>query len=234
MINSIILNYINQEINIEYFYTNNCKNTILFLHGLGANKDDFLETSNNEIFKDFNLIGIDFPGTNRSTYLKNITIDNLVEILNLFLEKLDLEKVILVGHSMGGVVGLKFADKFPSKVISFVNIEGNLIKKDASFSGYISQLSYEKFKEEFGDNKSLYDLSLSLVEESENGDFLTKFINLFIPKIYIYGDKSEIPTLNVLKDNGINTRCIPDSGHHPFIDNPDEFNKTLLEFITNN
>ena len=42
--------------------------------------------------------------------------NSLVEITRLVLEKLDIRTVILIGHSMGGLVALLFANTYPEKV----------------------------------------------------------------------------------------------------------------------
>ena len=53
--------------------------------------------------------------------------NSLVEITRLVLEKLDIRTVILIGHSMGGLVALLFANTYPEKVKALINVEGWLL-----------------------------------------------------------------------------------------------------------
>ncbi|EKE29837.1 MAG: hypothetical protein ACD_2C00088G0002 [uncultured bacterium (gcode 4)] len=232
MINTIELKFKDQEIHIEYFYIgNNAENVILFLHWLWACKENFIEVANDDMFRDYNTIWMDFPWTWLSSYIENLKIDDLAEIVNLFLGKLKIRQAVIVWHSMWWVVGLKFAEKFPQSVRWFINIEWNLISKDASFSKYLTALSLSDFIKEFGDEKSMHVLSFSLVEESENWDLLNKFINLNLPKLYIYWINSHILALDSLTDSWVETAWIGNSWHHPFLENKDDFKVSLLKFL---
>jgi lipase len=43
-------------------------------------------------------------------------------------------RVQLIGHSVGGVVAAGYAHRFPKRVASFVNVEGNFTLADAFWS----------------------------------------------------------------------------------------------------
>lgn len=91
---------------------------IVFLHG-------YLET--NEIWSDFALklsahykvICPDLPGHGKSEEFEQQTIEIMAEAVNFLLNQLKIEKIFLVGHSMGGYVTLAFAELFPEKIKSF-------------------------------------------------------------------------------------------------------------------
>lgn len=50
----------------------------------------------------------------------------------------------LVGHSVGGVIAARFADRHPNAVASFTSLEGNFTLKDAFWSGQLAAMPLEK------------------------------------------------------------------------------------------
>ncbi len=66
------------------------------------------------------VICIDLPGHGNSTVkLKNIGVEEMAETLLALIIELKLDKVHLMGHSMGGYVALAFADKYAERLASF-------------------------------------------------------------------------------------------------------------------
>jgi len=59
-------------------------------------------------------ITIDLPGFGNSEVIPDISIEGMAEIIMAVLEKLKIEKTILIGHSMGGYISLAFAEKYPA------------------------------------------------------------------------------------------------------------------------
>lgn len=88
---------------------------IVLLHG-------YLET--NEIWSDFALklsvhykvICPDLPGHGKSEEFEQQTIEIMAGAVNYLLNHLKIEKIFLVGHSMGGYVTLAIAELFPEKI----------------------------------------------------------------------------------------------------------------------
>jgi pimeloyl-ACP methyl ester carboxylesterase len=67
------------------------------------------------------LIVPDIPGSGRSQLLQkeNVTIEDYADVVNALLAFEQIEKCILIGHSMGGYIALAFAEKFPEKLTAF-------------------------------------------------------------------------------------------------------------------
>jgi lipase len=53
----------------------------------------------------------------------------------------------LVGHSVGGVIAARFADRHPRAVASFTSLEGNFSLKDAFWSGRLAAMHLDKATE---------------------------------------------------------------------------------------
>jgi len=105
----------------ELFYTSKgIGNPLVFLHG-------FLESSKiwepfiDELSKKRQVICIDLPGHGKSGILKPVyTMELFAEAVHTVLQHLKVEKITLVGHSMGGYVSLAFCEKYPDMMRSLV------------------------------------------------------------------------------------------------------------------
>ncbi len=98
-----------EKINIDYEYWENEKelNTII-LPGWLQNKRTY-ECLFNTIKNYSNIYVLEFPGFNISEEPKEIVnLDYYVRLLNFFIETLNINNVILFGHSFGGRVAIKY------------------------------------------------------------------------------------------------------------------------------
>ena len=67
-----------------------------------------------------------------------------MELIENFVAQLVLNRFLLVGGSMGGLA-LLYAERNPSKIAGFVNVEGNLAPEDCMFSRKAIRHSYSDF-----------------------------------------------------------------------------------------
>lgn len=109
----------------------NGKETLVLLHG-------FME--NLTIWKDmepylsdhFSLLKIDLPGHGRSEILAEVqTMELMAGEVKKVLDHERLEKVHLLGHSMGGYVSLQFADLYPEYLKSLTLFFSTFLPDDA-------------------------------------------------------------------------------------------------------
>lgn len=64
----------------------------------------------------FTVLVPDLPGSGKSSFTGNLSIEDMAEGLNLILEQEQIEKVVLAGHSMGGYTALAFAELYGAKL----------------------------------------------------------------------------------------------------------------------
>ena len=158
-------------------------------------------------------------------------------------------KIHIAAHSMSGAVALLFSQKFYSNVLSFANIEGNLIADDCGLlsRGIINNpfeefqaVTFNKQKKEFSGHPqlryekttpvALYKSAVSLVKWSDSGRLMEKFTLLKCRICYFYGEENRsMPVLRMF--DGIPTIMISNSGHAMMTENPDEFYTKLAKFI---
>lgn len=77
----------------------------VLVHGAGSQYMDY----HSKMRRTLNAIALDLPGHGKSPALEPISIQNYANDVVAFIEALNLDKVILVGHSMGGAIAQQIA-----------------------------------------------------------------------------------------------------------------------------
>lgn len=95
-------------------------NAVVLLHGFLENKKMWQEYV--DLFsKNNRVINIDLLGHGETECLGYVhEMEDNANVVNEVLEHLQIEKAIILGHSMGGYVGLAFAELYPSKIKKLV------------------------------------------------------------------------------------------------------------------
>ncbi|ANF51107.1 alpha/beta hydrolase [Chryseobacterium glaciei] len=96
----------------------NGKETLVLLHGFMENSSIWSDMEPH-LSENFSLLKIDLPGHGKSEIYGEIhTIDLMADEVKKVLDNRKLEKVHLLGHSMGGYISLAFAEKYPETLKS--------------------------------------------------------------------------------------------------------------------
>lgn len=90
---------------------------IVMIHGLGGQLRNFNYVVE-QLAEEFRVILVDRPGSGYSTAAPGASAGLTAQaaLFARFLEELELEKPLVVGHSLGGAIALKLALDFPEKV----------------------------------------------------------------------------------------------------------------------
>jgi pimeloyl-ACP methyl ester carboxylesterase len=195
---------------------------IVFLHGFGSMKEDYVDLAYHPGFRERPFLAYDAPGCGESSCedLSKLSIPFLVDTAKAVLRKAGIERFHLVGHSMGGLTALLLAHQDPDRVLSFVDIEGNVAPEDCFLSRQVithAADDAESFFDAFIErtrhspffSSALYAASLrhkvrpgavrgifeSMVDLSDTGDLMTKFLSLSCPRMFMYGEQNaSLPT----------------------------------------
>lgn len=221
---------------------------VVFLHGFGSTKEDYADFVRVPGLADHGFIAYDAPGfgRSRSSDPARVSIPFLVDVALAVLDRLGVDRFHLVGHSMGGLTALLLADRHPDRVLSFVDIEGNVAPEDCFLSRQIVDHAAEDpavFLEGFAArahtaaefSSALYASNVqskvdpavvrgvfeSMVDLSDRGDLMTRFTGLPCPRMFMYGEQNAtLSYLPTLKEHGVELAEVPLSGHWPMYANP--------------
>ncbi len=108
--------------NIISYYNVGKGDVIVLLHGFGEDKNIWKKQFDQLKLK-YQIIVPDLPGSGKSSLLEgnNISIDDYAKWLYEFIHHLvaSQQKIILLGHSMGGYISLAYAKKYPKTLTAF-------------------------------------------------------------------------------------------------------------------
>ncbi|KAI0897251.1 alpha/beta-hydrolase [Annulohypoxylon nitens] len=83
--------------------------TILFIHGLGGTTNSYQPLVSDLL--DFDLVRFDFSGHGRSSVPSSSSVESYVADCEAIINHLGLKDIIVVGHSLGGLISLHLAAK---------------------------------------------------------------------------------------------------------------------------
>lgn len=208
------------DININYIdYGNKKGNAIVLLHGWGQNIE--MMQMLGEPFKDnYRIIALDFPGFGLSEEPKKaMDVGDYTTLLEKMLEKLNVKNPILVGHSFGGRVSVKFASRNDVKKVILLSpalrghdkkgIKTKILKSLKKVPVIKNLEAWAKNHMGSRDYKAASPIMKEVLVKTVNEDLSSDAKKIKAPVILIYGDyDSEVP----IDDTKEYERLIPDCG----------------------
>jgi pimeloyl-ACP methyl ester carboxylesterase len=89
---------------------------IVFVHGAGMDHTIWVLFSRFFARNGYNTIVVDFPGHGKSTGEALYSIEQMADWLEVFLDKANINKTALIGHSMGSLVSIETASRLPDRI----------------------------------------------------------------------------------------------------------------------
>ncbi|WP_186577205.1 alpha/beta fold hydrolase [Aquibacillus kalidii] len=115
------------EVNVNRWGTEH-RNSIILLHGLGSTGASFDEVAT-QLSKSFNVFAFDLPGHGKSTCVNTeefFSMNSLADWVHSVVNHLNIKNFHLVGHSLGGYIGLTYASEYESS--SLILLDGGYIR----------------------------------------------------------------------------------------------------------
>jgi pimeloyl-ACP methyl ester carboxylesterase len=233
---------------------------LVFVHGWSCDKS-YWKNQVPEFSKKYRVVTVDYGGHgNSGTKRENFTINSFGDDVVAVVDKLDLDNVILIGHSMGGDVIIDAASKIPGKVDALIGIDTYQQFRDTTFTqemfdGMIAPF-YEDFKTAadgfvramFPENAdtALVNQVAQDMSSADSRIAMQAFESMFefgnIIEILLKEMKKPVYAVNAdfwPTNEEYNRSIVPDFkvrymkgyGHFIMLENPELFNKLLQETI---
>lgn len=244
---------------IRYSKINKAKQSIWFLHGFADSGLAYKEVFNSNLVSQFNLYVVDFPGFGVSPVNPDyLSIENQADLLSDIIQK-EVEsnqKVNIVAHSIGALIGTWTCQNLNTKINYYINIEGNLTEADSYFSSkplkydtaekFIDSFEKEVFenaiKEErykryysslrFAQPQGMFNWGITSQKHIKGNLCGFEFKNLNCNKIYIWGDlDTPKETQKFIQEQEIPNRLYKKVGHWHMIENSKNFYTDIGELI---
>ncbi|MEO1258693.1 MAG: alpha/beta hydrolase [Bacteroidota bacterium] len=233
--------------------------SIWFLHGFADSGLAYKEVFASPINQELNIYVIDLPGFGVSPVNPDfLSIKEQASLIsNIIQEETPGEnKVNLVAHSLGALIGTWVCQTLGEKLNYFFNIEGNLTTADSYFSSKPLQFkSAEKFSKSFNDEifekakkeerykryysslrfaepEGMKNWSLTSQEHILENKCGIEFKELTCKKVYIWGDiDTPKETQRFIEENEIPNQLYKGIGHWHMIENSKQLYNDINEKI---
>lgn len=234
---------------------------VVFLHGwLGSWRYWF--PTMEVVAEQFRTYSFDFWGFGDSRrQASQISIQNYSDQVVRFLDELGIEKAILVGHSMGGMVALKTAIQYPERITRVATVGAPIVGDSLSwllkltdrplaadlfarlpwlrrylFKFFLGETSDPAVNEVLDDSvKSSSNTLRRAVSSMWRTDLRPELHRLKVPALIVHGGHDDIvhPNQADLFDTISEAQVVmmPSSRHFPFLDEAELFNDVLLRFL---
>jgi pimeloyl-ACP methyl ester carboxylesterase len=120
---------------------------IVFVHGFGSAKEHFRYAFDSIHLEEYPLIAMDLVGFGRSRGPDGFgfSMEEQARVVFRVLERLEVGSFHLCAHSMGALAAMSMAERQPKRILSLVDMEGNLTPEDCTISGRVAGLTIEEF-----------------------------------------------------------------------------------------
>jgi pimeloyl-ACP methyl ester carboxylesterase len=207
--------------------------------------------------KNFNVLSIDLPGHGNSDGPCLESIEEIADWLEKVFDKLNLNKVILVGHSQGCLEALEYSYKYKKRLDKIVFIGGsykmpvhqdliNLAENgDSDAVKLMMKWGYEGSKKFIGGNpieriiqsprdiKEILAVDLNACNNYQNGKVAAEDISC--PSLFIFGELDKMVNIEIGKKFSQmiknSSQHIINCGHMIMIENAFEMREKISEFL---
>lgn len=244
-------------VTISYYVEGEGSPALVFVHGWNGN--GMYWENQMDVFKEnYKVIAIDLAGYGNSSKERvNYTVQAFAEDVKSVIEKEQLDKVILIGHSMGGNIVVNAASLLGNKVAGIIGVDTfhNLSVKYSdeqkeqflkpvreNYNSYIPQFVANMFPGNADTSiinkvtrdmlSTPFEIAVSAIEHAINFDPLPNLKELAVPIVSF--NAVYYPTNvegNQSVANNFSAKFIEGVGHYIMLENPEVFNQLLQNTI---
>lgn len=223
------------------------ESTLLLLHGLSGSSR-WWSRNIPELATRYRLVVPDLIGFGRSrTHIRLPDFETLARLLRAWLEARDIPKVTLVGHSMGGQIGIHLAARNPERLERLVLIDAagiprilapRMLLRFAADAGPLWRWGDPSFLPTIAGDaltagpRALL-RSLHNILQDDVRDLLPRIAT---PTLIVWGERDQLVPMShaiELRESipGARLVVLRGAAHNPMIDRPTDFNRILMRFL---
>lgn len=248
-------------IDVHYLRTGGDKPPLVLLHGLmlsGACWTPLART----LEKDFDVVMPDARGHGRSSAPDHgYNYDNLATDVVSFIDALELDSSLLLGHSMGGMTAAVVASRFPKRVQKLILVDPTFLTPQRQQEVYASDVAKQHrqilngSKEDFLAQMmtrhrsrtrevieifthARFQTSMNAFEilTPPNPDYIQMIKSLTIPSLLVMGDvgaivSPEMAAELVMLNQHLEIAQVAKAGHAVPYDQPERFSEVVLAYL---
>lgn len=226
---------------------------IILLHGWGTNMDTFNNIAK-ELSSKYEVHQIDLIGFGLTSLPnKSLNVDDYVIFLEDYIKRFKIIKPIILGHSFGGRIAIKYASK-TNNLLKLILVDSAGIKKRSTLIKKIKVINFKCKKKWYRLTKNVmaynklirkvgsYDYQMAPdVMKGTLGKVIKEDLTKYLKQVncetlIIWGrDDKETPYSDALKmhklikNSGLVT--FDNIGHFPYLENKNYFNKVLKTYL---
>ena len=233
--------------------------TVLLLHGWASSLQPYRRLMQQLSVK-YRVIAVDFPGMGGSEEPKEPwDVDGFADFVLEFLQQFDIRRLSLVGHSYGGRVIIKLANRqLPFAIDKIVLVDSAGIKPAASKKKSTRQRIFklgkwflslkpiaklfptalEKLRVKFGsaDYAAASPMMRQCLVKAVNEDLSQLLPGIKAPTLLVWGDKDTATPISDAKKMeaaipNAGLAVIPGTGHFSFVENPVLFGRIMASYF---
>ena len=228
---------------MAYSDTGGSGNPLFFLHGTGCDSADWTAVIE-RLPQSQRCITLDFRGHGQSSVpTEPFTLANLADDVLHLVNSIGIDKIILVGHSLGGMVAMEVASR-SSCVIGLVLLEGwtSLASAGSAFDsgrfyGSLSETEIKKIQQKAKEKRSRFKPNVweSFWASVKDFDAYAYLDQASIPIYEVFGEmgrrESTEQKLRIPPNPNIQLMWVPNAGHYLPHEYPAEVSKFCIKLI---
>jgi 3-oxoadipate enol-lactonase len=240
-----------------HYHTNGSGDTIVFLHSLGTKSDMWDQQV--EFFKqNYQVVTMDARGHGKTDSCIPFKTKDCANDVKAILDHLNIDKVHIVGISMGGHMALELYQMVPERIKS-ITLSNTFAKipehiREEKMNARLKLLEQDNFVQEWarvsvheGAHQQLIDHTIGLYGcskedyrsawiEINHVDFSSMLNTVDVPVLIMTGDKDYIAPVQLAQYlheqiRGSQLDLISNAGHLANLSNPEEFNDKVASFL---
>lgn len=172
-------------------------------------------------------------------------LDSYLHLLEAFMDQMGILKAPLVAHSLGGILAVRFAAKYPDRVPRLALVSTPLTDAGLNAGAILGRSAIGKFQQKRQVThdivwQDIARIAPSAIDESlvslKKFDLRPLLHQMPMPSLLVYGRKDGLvdpgQAAGMAGNNPrIRVLTMPDSRHFPMLDEVSRFNRLLMDFL---